>query len=263
MQWKRLLPLLTLLASALACSQFQDSSLSPDWQSNRGPPSPALMSVWDGDLQPLELRNVEVDVRIFGPLAETRMTLTFFNPYSDDLEGDLYFPLPEGATISGYALDVEGQLVDGVVIDKHEARRVLELEARRGVDPGLVEWVKGNNFRTRVFPVLAGGTRTIRVSYVSDLIDSDGDPIYHLPLGFRDRIDQIFLRIEVIQGAALPAVIDNAGSRISRSRAGRRATSPSRSSRTRSSREISASPYPTSTRSKSGWSALQTTASIS
>ena len=122
------------------------------------------MSVWEGDLQPLELRNVEVNVRVFGPLAETQMTLTFFNPYSNALEGDLYFPLPEGATISGYALDVEGQLVEGVVVDKHEARRVLELEARRGVDPGLVECVKGNNFHTRVFPVLAGGTRTIRVS---------------------------------------------------------------------------------------------------
>jgi len=211
MQWKRLLQLLTLLASAMACSQIQSGSISLDWQPNRGPPPPALISDWDGNLRPLELRNVEVDVRVFGPLAETQMTLTFFNLYSDDLEGDLYFPLPEGATISGYALDVEGQLVEGVVVDKYEARRVLELEARRGVDPGLVEWVKGNSFRTRVFPVRAGGSRTIRVSYVSDLIDSDGDPIYHLPLGFRDRIDQISLRIEVIQGAALPEVIDNAG----------------------------------------------------
>jgi len=207
----RLHYLLTLLACAVACSQIQTSSPSADRRTNRTLPPPALMSEWEDNLEPLELREVAVDVWVFGPLAETRMTLTFFNPHPEALEGELYFPLPQGATVSGYALDVEGRLVEGVVVDKHEARRVLELEARKGIDPGLVEWVKGNSFRTRVYPVPAGGSRTIRVSYVSSLIESTGDPIYHLPLGFRDRIDSLSLRIEVVQAGARPEVIDSAG----------------------------------------------------
>ena len=43
-----------------------------------------------------------------------------------NMEGDLYFPLPEGATVSGYALDIEGRMIDGVAVEKHKGRQVFE-----------------------------------------------------------------------------------------------------------------------------------------
>ena len=125
---------------------------------------PALMVKKDGVSAPLGLASLRTEVRIFGSVAETTTTMTFANPTARAMEGDLYFPLPEGATISGYALDINGVMVDGVAVEKHEARRVFEEVVRHGIDPGLVQWTKGNNFQTRVFPIPANGSRTVRVS---------------------------------------------------------------------------------------------------
>ena len=50
--------------------------------------------------------------------------MTFRNPLPYATEGDLYFPLPEGATVSGYALDVLGRTVDGVVVGRAGPRGV-------------------------------------------------------------------------------------------------------------------------------------------
>ena len=83
----------------------------------RRPPPPALLIKGpDGKHKPIELRKVSADVRVLGHIAQTSLTMTFFNPHGRALEGDLYVPLPEGSTVSGYALDVNGTLVDGVVV---------------------------------------------------------------------------------------------------------------------------------------------------
>jgi len=155
---------------------------------------------------PLQLTQVRVEANIIGHLAETRMTMTFYNPNNRSHEGDLYFALPEGSTVSGYALDVNGQMVDGVVVDKDRARQVFEAEVRKGIDPGLVEWTQGRNFKTRVFPIPARGSRTIRVTYVADVNQTAEGAVYRLPLGFRKRVKAFSLRLEVVKAAARPVI---------------------------------------------------------
>jgi Ca-activated chloride channel family protein len=117
----------------------------------------------------MQLTRLEIDTRIVGALAETRMTMTFHNPDGSVHQGDLSFPVPDGATVSGYALDIAGVMVDGVVVEKERGRVVFEEIVRRGTDPGLVEWAGGNVFRTRVFPLPARGDRRIMVRFVSEL----------------------------------------------------------------------------------------------
>lgn len=175
----------------------------PPLEERRSPP-PALMVHEDDRSKPLQISEVKTQVRIRGHIAETRMTMTFFNPQSRNMAGDLFFPLPEGATISGYALDIEGEMVDGVVVPQDKARRIFEIETRKGVDPGLVEWVKGNNFKTRVFPIPPNGTRTVMVRYVTTLVREGKAQNYHLPLNFRDKVGKFSLKIEAIKPAAPP-----------------------------------------------------------
>ena len=156
---------------------------------------------------PLGLAKLQIEVRIFGPVAETTSTMTFANPTARPMEGDLYFPLPEGATISGYALDINGQMIDGVAVEKHEARLVFEEVMRHGIDPGLVQWTKGNNFQTRVFPIPAHGSRTVRVSYVTELLgDRKAPAAYDLPLKFKSKVPEFSLRVEVVKPSAPPNV---------------------------------------------------------
>ena len=155
---------------------------------------------------PLQLTQVLVRAKIVGHLAQTQMTMTFYNANNRSYEGDLYFPLPQGSTVSGYALDVNGRMVDGVVVDKDRARQVFETEVRKGVDPGLVEWTKGRNFKTRVFPIPARGSRTIRVTYVADVSYTAEGAIYRLPLSFRKKVKVFSLRLEVVKAAAKPVI---------------------------------------------------------
>jgi len=168
--------------------------------------SPILVTEGEKENERLFLSKVTVDVQIYGFLAETRMTMTYRNRYNRVLAGNLYFPLPEGATISGYALDINGVMVDGVVVEKEKGRVVFEKIVRRGIDPGLVEWVKGNNFRTRVFPIPAKGSRTIMVRYISELLENEKNAFFRLPLNFSGKVDEFSLRIEVVKAMAKPVI---------------------------------------------------------
>lgn len=167
-------------------------------------PPPTMTSA--GDAGTLKLTTLDIEARIVGHLAETSMTMTFHNSTGRVLAGDLVFPLPAGSTVSGYALDVNGVLVDGVVVDKVKARQVFEAEVRKGVDPGLVERVAGSAFRTRVFPIPARGSRTIRVSYVSEVDRGEGPARYHLPLGFEDPVSGS-IRVDVVRASEQPKVV--------------------------------------------------------
>lgn len=155
---------------------------------------------------PVFLEKLQVKASITGPLAYTSLTMTFRNPHNRPLGGDLYFPLPEGASVSGYALDINGILVDGVVVTKEKARVIFEKEMRRRVDPGLVEWTKGNNFKTRVFPIPAKGTRTVRVDYLNELENDRDGLVYRLPLAFKVKLADFSLNLEVDSGNTAPSV---------------------------------------------------------
>jgi hypothetical protein len=85
---------------------------------------------------PAGIARMDVRVTVSGLESETVTTITFSNPNARQLAGDLEFPLPDGAAVAGYALDIGGRMVDGVGVTKEKARVVLETEMRRRVDPG-------------------------------------------------------------------------------------------------------------------------------
>ena len=154
----------------------------------------------------IELRQLSVTSVITGLFAETTQEMVFFNPNGRPLEGSLTFPMPEGAVVCGYALDVEGRMVEGVIVAKQEARRVLEAEIRKGVDPGLMEQVAGNLYRTRIYPLPADGTRRVRITYVNPLTVEGSGAHYHLPIPQAAHLEQVAVRLEVRQSPVEPAL---------------------------------------------------------
>lgn len=145
--------------------------------------APVIIVREEAGWKPLAVASLDLRVSISGLLARTVYTLDFANPNDRVLEGELVFPVPPGAVISGYGLDVAGEIAEASAVGRDEARVAFEAEVRAGVDPGLVEWVKGNVFRTRVYPIPAKGKRTVRVELTSDLA-SAATPSYRLPLAF-------------------------------------------------------------------------------
>lgn len=159
----------------------------------------------DGQQNKVMLADLKVDVAIFGNMAKTTMTMVFDNKTNRDLEGEVTFPMPEGVSVSGYALDINGKLRQAVPVDKNKGTEVFESIETRRVDPGLLEKVEGNNFRTRIYPLPANGKRTVQISYSENLTTaSDQARYYHLPLNYTSPIENFTLDIHVFQDTHKP-----------------------------------------------------------
>jgi Ca-activated chloride channel homolog len=197
-------PMARAAAADVAAQTPQDRVTPPET-----PPVPAIrpprIVVPEAKI-PIRLTEANLAVSVTGPLARATMTLTFRNDNDRVLEGELDFPLPEGAVVSGYGLDVNGELVDGVPVEKHAARVAFEKEERKGVDPGVLENVGGNNFRTRIYPLPVHGTRTVKIEYIADLTASGDDQIFTVPLNWGQEVPLARVRVEVQQNPVKPVL---------------------------------------------------------
>ena len=124
--------------------------------------------------KPCHLASLDMQVRVSGLYADVTETIVLYNPNRRDISVDIAIPMPDRAVVSGYGLDIDGQIVDGVVVPKEQARIAFETEQRIGADPGLVEAVKGNVYRTRVYPVPRRKSRTVKLRYVAPLLVQEG-----------------------------------------------------------------------------------------
>ncbi|KAL0490963.1 YfaP [Acrasis kona] len=115
---------------------------------------------------PLDMSSFKLSAHIALPLARVINTLEFTNHNDKTLSGDLTFPLPVGATLVGYSLDVDGVLIDAVPINKEKAKQVFEEEVRSGKGASVVQQVaNSNSFKTSIYPLHPNQTRTVQVIY--------------------------------------------------------------------------------------------------
>ncbi|MFC4478480.1 VIT domain-containing protein [Flavobacterium chungangensis] len=155
------------------------------------------------------LQEVKIETKILGNLASTTATYTFYNPGDRILEGNFTLPLPEGVSVSGYALDINGSLRDAVPVPKERAKEVFESIEKRNVDPGIIEKVAGNNFRTRIYPITARGSRFIRITYNQELKNSATDYQYFLSFANAVNIPKFNLKVIVNESLATPKITEN------------------------------------------------------
>src|SRR5258708_3041883 len=156
------------------------------------------------------LQKLNVEVKINGAVATTTWTMTFKNKTSRILEGELNFPLAEGISVSGYALDINGRLREAVPVEKEKGTRVFENIERRKVDPGLLGKVDGSGFRTRIYPINPNGVRTVLIRYEEELTWSGQSALlYHLPLAFRQALEEFNIGISVVRSSQKPVFEGN------------------------------------------------------
>jgi Ca-activated chloride channel family protein len=132
-------------------------------------------------------------------IAETEVDQTFSNPGSQPIEGWYWFTVPTTAMVTGFALETNGQLVEGEVIEKREAAAQYGNAMRQGNDPALLEWVDGRTYRARVYPIPASGTRRVVLRYIEMLPMIEGKTRYVYPLRSDDpvRFDEFALSVDV------------------------------------------------------------------
>lgn len=151
------------------------------------------------------LKKVNIETKITGRISTNTVTMVFKNNSDRLRRGRITFPLPEGVNVSGYALDINGKLRDAVPVEKEKAKEVYESIKKRRVDPGILEKVEGNSFRTTIYPINAnGGERTIQVTYNYELKKEGNNYQYFLPLNYSQEIPEFSVKTSVFQNSVSP-----------------------------------------------------------
>ncbi|MDQ2733444.1 MAG: DUF2135 domain-containing protein [Pseudomonadota bacterium] len=193
MSLRTLLVAAACAAGLPAIAQSRPELAAPAWR------APTLAV--PGAEQPVRLRALKIDVEVAAGVTETRVQMEFFSPNSRILEGKLQFPLGAGQVVSGFALDVDGQLRDAVPVEKARAEQVFEDISRRRVDPGLLQTTAGNNYELRIYPLLPGKTRTVVLKIVEPAANR-----LTLPLGYANRVDRLEVSLRYASAATRPTL---------------------------------------------------------
>lgn len=154
---------------------------------------------------PLEITELKCEVEVTGNRVLTTYYLTFYNPNNRDMEGTLEFPLGENENVVRFALEVNGNLREGVVVDKAKGQKVFEEIENRRVDPGLLEKTVGNNYRARVYPVPANGSKRLAIGCEKIIRPmKDEDMLISVPLVYNQTIKKFELNVNVYNESQVP-----------------------------------------------------------
>lgn len=153
------------------------------------------------DIPPLSVKYHHVKVEIVNQVAKTSVDQVFINHFDRDIEGTYIFPVPEGASVSDFALYIGNERIAGEILDSREARRIYEDIVRRMRDPGLLEYMGRNLFRARVYPIPARGEKRVQISYTEVLKSEGGLVKYLYPLNTerfsRDPLTDVSIAVRI------------------------------------------------------------------
>jgi Ca-activated chloride channel family protein len=157
-----------------------------------------------------EIREVNVDARVRDQVAEVRISQTFHNPGSSQLDAEYLFPLPDDGAIQNFVLMVDGHELPGRVLPKDEARRIYEDIVRTKRDPALLEFIGRGVYRTSVFPIPPGSDRTVTMRY-TQLCKRDRDIIeFSYPLSTQKfvakPIERLIVQLSIQNKEAIKSV---------------------------------------------------------
>ena len=131
---------------------------------------------------PLEVSFTKADVKIKDQFASTKVEQEFYNPNPRQLEGTFLFPIPKGAHIDKFTMNIDGKPVEAELLAADKARGIYEDIVRRQRDPALLEYMGRDLFKVRIFPIEPNARKKITLSY-SQLLKSDAGLVsFVLPL---------------------------------------------------------------------------------
>ncbi len=166
--------------------------------------SPQL-TVNDTDSALVKMSKLLIHVKIVGNIAYTTAEMHFFNTGNKQMEATLLFPLPEGVSVSRYAIDINGKIREAVPVNKSKGKQVFEAVEHRRVDPGLLEKVEGNNFKTRIYPLMPKGERIVIIGYEQELSFFDKNNLsYQFLSNYPKAIEKFEVTISVLGTTATP-----------------------------------------------------------
>jgi Ca-activated chloride channel family protein len=159
---------------------------------------------------PLEVTSHHVDVKIDRQIAVTSIEQEFYNPNDQRLEGIYIFPVPKGAHIDKFSMEIGGKMADAELLSADKARYMYEEIVRKMRDPALLEYAGRDLFQVRIFPIEPRSRKPIKISYTELLRADAGSVTYVYGLSTEkfsaQPIKSLSLKIELNTGEPLASI---------------------------------------------------------
>ena len=114
-----------------------------------------------------------MSVKIKNQVAQTTLEQTFYNPSRQRVEGTYMFPVPQGAKIEKFEMEVNGKMTEAELLDAKKAKQIYEKIVREARDPALMEYSDHGMFKIRIFPIEPGKEKNIKIKY-TEILKKDG-----------------------------------------------------------------------------------------
>ncbi len=142
-------------------------------------PQPQPQPIRFAPIRTLEHR---IDVTVRDQVATTTVEQVFHNPASRVVEGTFLFPLPAGANIDRFTMEVNGEKVEAELLDADKARQIYQNIVRQMRDPALLEYAGTQLLTCRIFPFQPNEKKRITLRYTQVLRNDNGLITYTYPL---------------------------------------------------------------------------------
>lgn len=143
----------------------------------------------------LPMKAMDVRGRVDGLLARVTLRQTFVNVTGEPLEATYIFPLPDRSAVTGFRMEVNGRLVEGVLEERGRARREYTRAIVEGRRASIAEEERPGVFTLRVGNLMPGDEATVEFSMAGVLPYADGEVTFRFPLVVAPRY---------VPGVALP-----------------------------------------------------------
>ena len=94
-----------------------------------------------------------MNIKVTDQIAETTVKQVFYNPNHSRLEGHFIFPVPKGAVLTDFRMDINGKMMKAELLKGDKARKIYEDIVRSAQDPALMEYAENDLYKVRIFPI--------------------------------------------------------------------------------------------------------------
>lgn len=127
------------------------------------------------------LEGVAIEGELIGGHAHVRVRQTYVNGEAKAIESVYTFPLPSDGTLTGFRMECNGRLVEGVVKEREQAFRAYDDAVIAGHGAALLEQERKNVFTASVGNLLPGERTVIEVEYVQRVQLDEGSMRVMIP----------------------------------------------------------------------------------
>lgn len=130
----------------------------------------------------LPLEAMDVEGRLDGLYATTRLAQTFVNVFDEALEATYVFPLPDRAGVTEFRLRVGERVIVGELQERGQARATYKKAIQAGHRAAIAEQERSGVFTMRAGNIPPGERVRVELELTGPLVVADGEATYRFPL---------------------------------------------------------------------------------